>query len=316
VDRYWSFLFGGMMLAAFLLFVVSPFVPGWWLPYDVSTFGWGIDVLFYVILGVTGFFFVLTEAILVYALYRFAYKPGHKSQYIHGNHKLELTWALVPGVLLFLLAIVQINAWAEVKFQTRMPTPEGAALQFEVTARQWEWRVRYPSSARLQSWEKDPKLARDFAHNPHEDDVRAVNEIHVWKGDAAAPQKVLVHLKTQDVLHSFFLPNLRLKQDALPGKTIPVWFAVVESNVVRTEDPNTKMPRWIEEGYDIQSGTTTMPHKVWELACAEFCGSRHSLMRGKLYVHESREDWLAWLQQAEAAQRATRPAGPAQTASR
>src|SRR5262249_1821814 len=241
------------MLAAFLLFVVAPFVPGWWLPNDVSTFGHGIDVLFYVILGVTGFFFVLTEAILVYALYKFTYRAGHKSSYTHGHHQLEVIWTLVPGVLLFLLAIVQINVWADVKFQSRMPKPEDAALQFEVTARQWEWRIRYPGTERLKSWEANPQLARDFANNPHEDDVRTVNEIHVWKGSDSSPQKFLVQLKTQDVLHSFFLPNLRLKQDALPGKTIPVWFALTDSNVVSSEDPVTKQRRWVEEGYDINT---------------------------------------------------------------
>src|SRR5262249_22685979 len=133
-----------MMAGAFLISAVAPFVSGWWLPKDVSTFGGGIDALFYVILAVTGFFFVLTEAVLVWALFRFAGQPGRRGAYVHGNHKLELIWTLVPGVLLFLLAIVQIRVWADVKFQSRMPKPEDAALQFEVTARQWEWRGRHP----------------------------------------------------------------------------------------------------------------------------------------------------------------------------
>src|SRR5437870_4985621 len=102
------------MLGALLLFVVSPFV-GWWLPKNVATFGGGIDDLFYLILIITGFFFVLTEAILVYNLFKFHYRPGQKAAYIHGNHKLELTWTFVPGVILLILSIVQIKVWAEVK---------------------------------------------------------------------------------------------------------------------------------------------------------------------------------------------------------
>jgi cytochrome c oxidase subunit 2 len=277
------------MFGALLLFIVSPFISGWWLPKNVATFGPSIDNLFYLILAITGFFFVLTEGLMVYAMYRFAGKPGQRGAYVHGNHRLELIWTLVPGVILLLIAIVQIRTWAEVKFQKNMPAPNGQTQQMEVTARQWEWRVRYPSAERMESWVKDPKLANDFGPNPHLDDIHLTNEIHVWK-DA----KVLVHLRTQDVIHSFFLPNLRLKQDALPGKVIPVWFAAMESNTARTSDG-----RWLEVGYDPATGKIQDASKLWELTCAEFCGVRHSFMRGRLFVHESREDFLAWLRQTQ-----------------
>jgi cytochrome c oxidase subunit II len=302
VQKYWSLLFGGTMLACFALFAVAPFVSGWWLPRNVSTFGGGIDGLFYLILAITGFFFVLTEAILTYALWKFAFQPGRKAAYTHGNHRLEVVWTIIPGAILFFLALWQIGVWAGVKYQSRMPRPEDAAVQFEVQARQWEWRMRYPSPARFASWERQPQLSRDFATNPHVDDIHLVNEVHVFKGE-----KILVYLKTQDILHSFFLPQLRLKQDALPGKTIPVWFAVTESNLQRIEDPDTKQVRWVEKGYDPETGLTTQPDMVWELACAEFCGSRHSLMRGKLFVHETKGDFLEGLRQAEAEQNRTQP---------
>ena len=100
---------------------------------------------------------------------------------------------------------------------------------------------------------------------------------------------MLVHLKTQDVIHSFFLPNLRLKQDALPGKTIPVWFAVTEYNMEPDPRSTESEPRCKEK-------------EIWELACAEFCGTRHSMMRGKLYVHKDKADFLKWLKYAEAEQ--------------
>jgi cytochrome c oxidase subunit 2 len=292
------------MLGALLLFIVSPFISGWWLPKDISTYGGGIDRLFYIILGTTAFFFILTEAILVYAMLRYAGRPERRSSYVHGNHTLEMVWTLVPGVLLFLLAVVQINVWAEVKFQKNMPAPDAKTQQIEVVARQWEWRVRYPSEDRMKTWQKDPTRAKDFEPNPHQDDVHSVNEIHVWKGGKEPPEqhRVLVHLKTRDVIHSFFLPNLRLKQDALPGKTIPVWFAVTESNTKPIEDSKTHEKRWVEVGCDAATGEVTDPSKIWELACAEFCGTRHSLMRGKLYVHENEADFLDWLRHAEAAQ--------------
>ena len=302
MQKFWSLLFGAIMLGALLLFVVAPFV-GWWMPKNVATFGGGIDALFYVILVVTAIFFVLTEAILVYNMYRFAARPGQKSTYIHTHHKLEMIWTLVPGVLLFLLAVVQIRVWAEVKFQKNMPKPDGTTQQMEVTAKQWEWRVRYPSSKTMESWEKDPKLADKYDQKPDFDDVHLANEIHVWQGS-----KVLVHLKTRDVIHSFFLPNLRLKQDALPGKTIPVWFSVTEHNTEKVVDPSTGAARWVEiGGYDRTTRQPNRPDMIWELACAEFCGTRHSMMRGKLYVHKDKADFLDWLKHAEAEQNRREP---------
>src|SRR5439155_3781272 len=152
------------MLGALLLFIVAPFV-GWWLPKDVSTFGGGIDYLYYLILAITGFFFILTEAILVYALWRFSGRRADKAPYVHGNHTLELIWTVVPGVILLLLAIVQINVWAEIKFQKNMPRPDGHTQQMEVAARQWEWRIRYPNAERMKSWQDAPERALDFAQN-------------------------------------------------------------------------------------------------------------------------------------------------------
>jgi cytochrome c oxidase subunit 2 len=307
VQKFWSILFGATMLAATGSFIVAPFV-GWWLPKNVATFGGGIDNLFFLILAITGFFFILTEAILVYALWRYPGEPGRKSDYVHGNHKLEITWTIVPGVILLLLAIVQINVWAEVKYKKNMPAPDGVTQQMEVYARQWEWRVRYPSAERMAEWEKDPRTALDFGQNAHLDDLYLPNEIHTWKGTPGKDQKVLVHLKTHDVIHSFFLPNLRLKQDALPGKTIPVWFAVTESNTVALTDPATKKKvRWVEKGFDPATGKYNDLDTIWELACAEFCGVRHSMMRGKLYVHENKEDYLDWLRAAYEAQNSHTP---------
>jgi cytochrome c oxidase subunit 2 len=192
-----------------------------------------------------------------------------------------------------------------------MPRPDDKTLQMEVLAKQWEWRLRYPSIERMQSWEKDPKLAADFAANPHMDDVHVVNEVHVWKGTKEQPQRVLVHLRTQDVLHSFFLPNLRLKQDALPGKTIPVWFAAMEANTIEAETN-----RWMD-GYDTTAKKEDKS-QLWDLACAEFCGSRHSMMRGKLFVHEDKADFLKWLSYTQAAQqqRSLEPPAPVPIASR
>jgi len=182
-----------------------------------------------------------------------------------------------------------------------------------VNARQFEWHVRYPNVKRLDSWKqagaRDYEPPEDFGKEPQASDVHVVNEVHVYKGE-----KVLVTLTTRDVIHSFYLPNLRLKQDALPGKRIPVWFEATEANTRYDADAR----RWVD-GYRYDEAARTWEpdsRHVWELACAELCGWGHYKMRGRLYVHQTEADFRAWLRAAEREERATQTPEPTTTASR
>src|SRR5580700_1098130 len=112
--KRWAYLFGAMFLAQIVLYVVAPFM-NWWIPLGISTYSADIDLLFYVILGVTGVAFIGTGLVFVYELFKFPADPNRRALYTHGNHKLEMIWTAVPGVLLFLLAIGQIPAWKNVK---------------------------------------------------------------------------------------------------------------------------------------------------------------------------------------------------------
>jgi cytochrome c oxidase subunit 2 len=311
VNKWWSVLFGAMMVACFGLFLIAPFC-GWWLPKNVSSFGGSVDALFYLILAITGFFFVLTEALLVYFMYVYAGDEGRKARperaagakpsifapllkpitnILHDQHRVEMAWTIVPAVILLYIAFAQISVWQDIKDPAGMPAEPDIGV--EVSARLFEWRIRYPSTnpteAQWQGW----------AARPEVDDLHLVNELHVWKG-----AEVKVFLKTRDVIHSFYLPNLRLKQDALPGKTIPVKFKAIEFNTVpvgkdgkRLQSGNPNVVRWVD-GYDAATGKFNQPHQTWEIACAELCGWGHYKMRGKLFVHETREDFRRWMRAA------------------
>ena len=286
MQRGWSVLFGVVLLGALLLTVLSPAF-GWWLPPlgNKESFGREIDNLFYVILYVTGFFFVMTEAILVVAMWRYAERPGRRSVYVHGNHKLEMVWTLVPAGILLFIAFVQINAWADIKYATRMKPPQQI---IEVRANQFEWNMRYPDKKTLEKLaapseegEWKAKASADKWGNDHLadfGDLHVKSELHTWKG-----ANTRIYLKTRDVLHSFYLPHMRLKQDAVPGKTIPVWFKPDESN-----------GEWKNGKWEYDTDDNGKP-KYWELACAELCGWGHYKMHGKLCVHKDRASYLRWL---------------------
>ncbi|MBY0525555.1 MAG: hypothetical protein K2R98_19275 [Gemmataceae bacterium] len=167
----------------------------------------------------------------------------------------------------------QVESLSQIKYSAR---PLAGDLPVEIVGQGFEWRVRYPSSRRLQG---DGKLAANFAQEANEsrqesDDVRCVDELHVWK-----KAKIHVHLKSGDVPHTFSVPVLRLMETVAPGKVTLVWFIADRSNV--TWDPEAD--DWTHED-------------SWEFRCAEHGPTK---MKGQLLVHETKDDFLKWLRRAE-----------------
>ncbi len=246
---FWSLVFLAVPVLGVAVFAVAPSIDVW-LPKDVSAHGKDIDSLFYFILALTGIVFIATEMLLFWFVWKYdeAARGDQKATYIQGSHTLEVIWTIIPAVLLLFLAIYQMNAWADMKMRRPVMKPT-----VEVVARQFEWRLRYPGP--------DGDLGTP-------DDLFLVNDLHV-----PVDEDILVQLKSMDVLHSFFLPNLRVKQDAVPGMKIPVWFKASEVG-------------------------------QYDLVCAELCGWGHYKMKGRITI-ESREDFDAWLEAKYREQEAT-----------
>lgn len=204
----WSFFFLLVPIFGVGAFAVAPAF-GWWLPENISTFGREIDLLWNVILGITGVAFVGTQLALFYVLFRYSKKTKEgKAVYSHGNQKLEVIWTIVPAVVLLFIALAQLPAWIEIRFPNEKPDVPVTA---RIVARQFEWRFVYPG----------PDGEFDTV-----DDIHVPNELHIVKN-----YRTLLDLRSMDVLHSFFLPHLRLKYDAVPGLSIPVWFEAEKSTL-------------------------------------------------------------------------------------
>jgi cytochrome c oxidase subunit 2 len=270
--RYWSVLFAAAAIFSVGAFLYAPFSPDWWLPnpsgnfhHVVSTYGGEIDNLFLIILAITGIVFIGTQIVLVWELHRFVDetdkdgKPVRPAHYFHGSQRLEVIWTIIPAAILVFIALYQMGTWAEIKFRSSAPRVPTLA---EITARQFQWVIRYPGA--------DGKV-----NTP--DDLVKINDLHLVKSRKSADggeenkNTALVYLKSSDVIHSFFLPQMRIKQDAVPGLTIPVWF-----------DCDTA--------------------GQYELVCAELCGWGHYKMRGKVTVHETQEEFQKWLDDSIAEQ--------------
>ena len=178
--RYWSLLFALAAVFCVGLFVYAPFAPDWWLPepraephHVVSTFGREIDSLFVIILWITGIVFIGTQIVLVWAAWQFVDGPGRVATYFHGSQRLEVIWTIIPAAILVFIALYQMGTWAEIKFRSAAPKVQPLA---EVTARQFQWVMRYPGP--------DGRL-----HTP--DDLHLVNDLHFVKDKTA-----LIYLKS------------------------------------------------------------------------------------------------------------------------
>jgi len=226
------------------------------LPEGVSSYSADIDWLFRLILWITGIIFVIVEALLVYFVIRYRHREGRRAHYTHGNNRVEVIWTIVPAVICVVLALLSRRLWADIK--QRMPED---AMQVEVTAEQFAWNIRYAGP--------DGKLGTA-------DDILTLNQLHFPVG-----KKVVVTLHSKDVIHSFFLPEFRVKQDAVPGMTTKVWFDAAHVG-------------------------------NWEISCAELCGLGHYRMKGFLTA-DAPEDFEKWLAE-QAASGAPAPAAAAAAA--
>ena len=213
----------------------------WFLPPHASTFGPGIDRMYYIVLFITGAIFVVTQLVLVWFLLRYRHREGQKALFYHGSTRVEVIWTVLPFILVMAIAFGSARLWAEIKHPDNIPTD---ALEVSILARQFEWMVTYPGA--------DETLGTG-------DDFTVRNRMDI---PVNRPVKIL--LTADDVIHSFWVRAMRIKQDAVPGMEILVWF-----------EPT-------------QTGEYT-------IGCAELCGTGHTRMRGTLTVHDSRayEAWRA-----------------------
>ena len=215
------------------------------LPESASTYAPRVDQLFWVILGITGFFFFLVQACLLLFVLKYRARPGHTASYVHGSTIVEIIWTVIPAVILVGLTIASQKVWAEIRYPAMAPA---TSQQVEITAEQFAWNIRYPG----------PDGQFDTT-----DDISTINQLHL-----PVDLPVKIRLRSKDVIHSFFVPEFRMKQDAVPGLQTDIW---VEAN---------------KEGQ-------------YEIRCAELCGLGHYRMKG-FVTTEPLANFEAWLTETKA----------------
>jgi cytochrome c oxidase subunit 2 len=213
-----------------------------WLPENASTYGADIDAVIQLIWYTTLVWFFLTIGTLLAFLVLYRRRAGRKAAYVRGERLREAAWVLVPVVVVLVLDLWLDFRGSPVWAKVKINRPE-TDITLRVTGRQFNWEVVYAGP--------DGTFGTP-------DDKQFIDELHV-----PVNRPVRIVLRSKDVIHSFFVPNFRVKQDAVPGREIEGWFEA------------------------------TKPGK-YELPCAMLCGFGHSGMKAYLYVHppEEYEQWV------------------------
>ena len=257
---------GGIILTLAILFIPVLAImqlKGTSIPKLASEHGAGIDLMFRYLYTTVGALFIIGHLVLAYFVWRFSRQ--NRISFRLASPKIEGRWSIIPAVVMAIIAeggilVLGMPVWGKV-YGSAAPSN---AITIEVTGEQFAWNVRYPGKDGVFG-RTEPKfitldnvLGMDRTDAAGKDDILGLNEL--W-----APVNVPIHirLRSKDVIHSFFLPNFRFKQDAVPGMTIEFWFVPT------------------------LTGT-------FEIACTELCGMGHYQMRGLFHVL-SQQEYDKWL---------------------
>ena len=209
-----------------------------------TEFNRDVGYLFKILIWLGTIVFVLVEALLIYTLWKYRSRPGQKEPvHVHGNTTLEILWTVIPAIILVFIAVPTVRTIFRTQAKAR---PD--ALTVEVIGHQWWWEFRYPQYTAAGA-------------NGRTDTLVTANELYLPLG-----RTVNFHLKTADVLHSFWIPQLGGKRDLIANQTNYLWF---------TPDSTTA--------------------EAWNGFCAEYCGSSHANMKFRAFTvtPQEFEGWAA-----------------------
>jgi cytochrome c oxidase subunit 2 len=224
----------------------------WWFPPAISDHAPALDRQFMITIVVVGISFAAAQIGLGWMLWKYRdTSGGTRATYTHGSNRLEVLWTVITAVIFIALAVMGQTVWASLRLNDAPP----GSYQVEVVAQQFAWNFHYPGKDALFG-RTDPTLIDDSSLNfigLDETDPNAKDDSVVSSLAIPVNRPVELILRSKDVIHSFWVPPLRFKQDLVPGMAIKVHFTA---------------------------------NKVgkYELACAELCGQLHFKMKSYMLV--------------------------------
>ena len=215
---------------------------------QASPYAADIDRLILLIGVIVGVWFLLAEGIFFWLIWKFRAKPGERTQYLDGTEKHVKKWITIPHALVLVCDVFILVGAVSVWYNVKQQLPD-ADSTIRVIGQQWAWTFQHPGA--------DNELDTG-------DDIFTVGDLHV-----EVEKTYHFQLQSRDVLHSFSVPVFRLKQDAIPGRSITGWF----------------------------TPTRTGEHDV---QCSEICGIGHGVMAARIHIEDANTH-AAWISRSSAA---------------
>ena len=262
------------------------------LPESASYEGENDDLLFDISFWMIGIVQFIMQFIIFFFTYKYRGKKTNKAKFYADNHMLELIWTIIPGVVIIVLIGFGIFQWTEVMYVDESEDP----IQIEVYAKQFAWQARYAGADNTLGLgnvnfidETNNPIGVDMSDPASLDDI-PVTELHLPKG-----KKVLFKFRSQDVLHSAYMPHFRAQMNCVPGMVTQFAF---------TPKYTTEEMREQSEVMDKTRGINKIRSKKGEdlyefdyvLLCNKICGASHYSMQMKIIVEEEK-DFNAWMAQ-------------------
>lgn len=239
------------------------------LPTASSAHGKETDYWFWFGMAVITISFLVVNSVLFYFPLKYRYKKGRTAYFYPHNNTLEIVWTLIPAVVMAGLVFTGLKTWNKIMSDA----PKDAEV-IEIMGKQFGWQVRYGGvdneklgnySYKLINDAEGNEFGLDFTDENSFDDFTSNTEMHIPKG-----KPVLLKIRARDVLHSVFIPHMRVKMDAVPGMPTKFWFVAEKS----TADMRAELGN---------------PDFKYEIACTEVCGRSHFAMKLTLVVDEPAE---------------------------
>lgn len=302
----------GKLMFAFLLFIYGITIFSFWsygdvfLPEAASEHGADYDQLMWISFAIILVVQTITQALLHYFTYKYRGKKGNKALFYADNDKLEMIWTVIPVIVLAGLILYGLYTWTDI-----MNVEENdEALVVELYAQQFNWKARYAGEDGVLG-DANVRFLQDFdgrnlvgidATDPNGFDDVVVQELHLPVG-----REVIFKMRSQDVLHSAYMPHFRAQMNCVPGMITEFAFTptltteemrlnpdmvakVKKINKIRVENSKELIAKG-EEALD--------PYEFdYMLLCNKICGASHYNMQMKIIV-ESKEDFEKWMEQQQ-----------------
>lgn len=267
-----------------------------------SVHGKDVDQLMWISMILIFIVQTITQALLFYFSYKYRGRKGQVATYFSDNNKLEFIWSSIPALVLAVLIFFGLYSWTDIMFVNEK---EEKPIIIEVYAQQFNWKVRYAGDdnvlgkANVRLIEGVNSLGVDLSDPNAQDDIVA-EEMHLPKG-----RKVLFKIRSQDVLHSFYMPHFRAQMNCVPGMVTQFAFTpsmttseMREMKEMTEKVANINQIREAKSKKLVAEGKPGLDPYQFDflLLCNKICGSSHYNMQMKVVV-ESEADYKKWLKE-------------------